>query len=109
MTSIKKGDTVYVRAGDQKGKTGRVLHVDRKHNKILVEGVNVRKRHQRPTQKNPKGGILTVEAPIDISNVALTVQTDEGTRPTRVKKKTISDAGGKKTRIRVSRLTGEEI
>lgn len=109
MTSIKKGDTVYVRTGSQKGKTGRVLHVDRKNNKILVEGVNVRKKHQRPSQKNPKGGILTVESPVHLSNVSLFVQTEDGVRPTRVKKKTISDSGGKKTRVRVSRRTGEEI
>ena len=105
---IKKGDTVYIRTGADKGKTGRVLDVDTKKKTVLVEGVNNHKKHQRGTQKAPKGGILTVELPVHISNVALVVKTDEGQRPTRVKKKTIVD-GGKKTKVRVSRLTGEEI
>ena len=105
---IKKGDTVYVRTGKHKGETGRVLSVDRKNNKILVEGINERKKHQRPSQKQPKGGILTVEQPIHLSNVALVVQTDGGQRPTRVKKKTIEE-GGRKVKVRVSMLTGEQI
>ena len=66
---IRKGDTVYIRTGQYKGKTGRVLHVDMKHEKILVEGVNNKKKHQRPSQKNPKGGIITIEAPVHLSNV----------------------------------------
>ncbi len=105
---IKKGDTVYVRSGSYKGKTGRVLAVNRKENTILVEGINMRQKHQRPTQNNPKGGILQVERPIHISNVALFVQLDGGNRPTRVKKKTI-DESGKKIKVRYSRLTGEQI
>ena len=105
---IRKGDTVYVRTGSDKGRTGRVLKVDRKKNMILVEGVNKRQKHQRPTQKQPKGGILTAEQPIHLSNVALIIQTDQGKKPTRVKKKTI-DEGGHKVRIRVSCLTGEQL
>lgn len=105
---IKKGDTVYIRTGADKGKTGRVLNVDTKKKRILVEGVNNRKKHQRGTQKAPKGGIITVEMPIHLSNVALAVKTDEGQKPTRIKKKTIVD-GGKKIKVRISRLTGEEI
>lgn len=106
--SIKKGDTVYVRSGSSKGKTGRVLFVDTKNNRILVEGVNLRQKHQRPTQKSPKGGIISVEQPVHLSNVALFVQTENGPKPTRIRMKTI-DEGGKKTKLRVSRLTGEEI
>jgi large subunit ribosomal protein L24 len=105
---IKKGDTVYVRTGKYRDRTGRVLRVDRKKNMILVEGINTQKKHQKPSQKQPKGGILTVEMPIHLSNVALMVQTDEGQRPTRVKKKTI-DEGGRKVKVRVSTLTGEQI
>jgi large subunit ribosomal protein L24 len=105
---IKKGDTVYVRTGSDKGRTGRVLKVNRKKNSILVEGINQRHKHQRPTQKQPKGGILTVEQPIHLSNVALVVQTDQGPRPTRIKTKTIEE-GGKKIRVRVSCLTGEQV
>jgi len=105
---IKKGDTVYIRTGSFKGKTGRVLAVNRKKNTVLVEGVNKRHRHRRPTQKNPKGGIITMELPVHLSNVALLVQTSDGPKPTRVKMKTIDDAG-KKIKVRVSRLTGEQI
>jgi len=105
---IKKGDTVYVRTGSYRGQTGRVLRVDRKKNMILVEGINQRKKHQRPTQKQPKGGVVTIEQPVHMSNVALVVQTDEGPRPTRIKKKTI-DEGGRKVKVRVSCLTGEQL
>ena len=105
---IRKGDTVYVRSGSGKGKTGRVLRVDSKKGMILVEGINMRSRHQRPTQKNPKGGVLTIEMPIHISNVGLAVQAEGGSRPSRVKMKTV-DEGGKKVKVRVSVLTGEQI
>ncbi len=103
---IKKGDTVYVRTGAAKGKTGRVLNVDRKNGKILVEGVNMRKKHQRPTQKSPKGGIITIEAPVDISNVALFSSSLGG--PTKVSTKVI-DEGGRKKKVRICRQTGEQI
>lgn len=105
---IKKGDTVFVRSGNDKGSTGRVLWVNRKKNRVLVEGVNQVKRHQRPSQKNPQGGILSIEMPIHLSNVALMVQADGGPKPTRVKTKTIEE-GGRKTKVRVSVLTGEQI
>ena len=105
---IKKGDTVLVISGEYKGKTGKVLHVDTKRERVVVEGVNMRKRHQRPTQRNPKGGIVEMEAPIHISNVSLFVTIDGRKRPTRVSSKVI-DEGGVKTKVRVARLTGEEI
>lgn len=103
---IKKGDTVYVRTGEYKGKTGRALHVDPKRQMVLVEGVNKRKRHQRPTQRNPKGGIISVEAPIHISNVSLYSSALGG--PTKVSRRVI-DEGGKRRKIRICRKTGEEI
>ncbi|MBU0983916.1 MAG: 50S ribosomal protein L24 [candidate division Zixibacteria bacterium] len=106
--SIKKGDNVYVRSGDDKGKTGRVLWVNTKKKTILVEGVNMQKKHQKPSQKSPKGGILSVEAPVHLSNVALFVQTDAGPTPTRVRTRTI-DEGGKKVKARIASRTGEEI
>jgi large subunit ribosomal protein L24 len=68
---IKKGDQVVVLAGKYRGRVGRVLRVDPKKNRIVVEGINVIKRHTRPSQRNPKGGILDKEAPIHISNVRL--------------------------------------
>jgi large subunit ribosomal protein L24 len=69
MPHVKKGDTVLVLAGADKGKTGRVLQVIPEKNRVVVEGVNMIKKHSRPTQKNPKGGILEKEASIHISNV----------------------------------------
>lgn len=69
MAHVKKGDTVLVLSGADKGKTGRVLRVIPDKDKVVVEGVNMIKRHTRPTQRNPKGGIVTKEAPIHVSNV----------------------------------------
>lgn len=67
---IKKGDKVKVITGDDKGKIGDVLEVLPKSNKVVVAGVNQIKKHLKPTQDNPDGGILEKEAPIDVSNVA---------------------------------------
>jgi large subunit ribosomal protein L24 len=69
MPHVKKGDTVLVLAGADRGKTGRVLQVIPGKNRVVVEGVNMIKKHSRPTQKNPKGGIVEKEAAIHISNV----------------------------------------
>ena len=66
---IKKGDHVIVLLGKYRGKAGRVLRVYPKKDRLVVEGINVIKRHTRPTQRNPKGGIVEKEAPIHISNV----------------------------------------
>ena len=69
MPHVKKGDTVLILAGADRGKTGRILRVIPEKNRVVVEGVNVIKKHSRPTQRNPKGGIVEKEAPIHISNV----------------------------------------
>ena len=103
---IRKGDTVYIRAGQDRGKTGRVLFVNPGSQTLVVEGVCIKHKHQRPTQKNPKGGIVTIEGPIHISNVALYSSTLNG--PTKVSTKTIED-GGKKQRVRICNKTGEQI
>ena len=66
---IKKGDTVYVNAGEDKGKTGRVLKVLVDKNRAIVEGVNMVTKHTKPSQANPQGGIVQQAAPIDVSNV----------------------------------------
>jgi len=66
---IKKGDTVQVITGDSKGKTGTVLQVLRKSNRVVVEGVNIVSRHTRPSNSHPDGGIIKKEAPIHASNV----------------------------------------
>jgi large subunit ribosomal protein L24 len=103
---IKKGDTVYIRTGEDRGKKGRVLIVDRAKGKILVEGINMRKRSQRPTQKNPKGGVISIEAPVHISNVGLFNPATNG--PTKTGVRLIEEAGRKK-KVRISKETGEEI
>ncbi len=68
---IKSGDTVLVIAGDHKGSEGKVLRVLRDKNKAIVEGVNLVKKHEKPTAANPQGGIKEKEAPIHISNLSL--------------------------------------
>jgi large subunit ribosomal protein L24 len=68
---IKSGDIVKVIAGDHKGSQGKVLRVLREKNKAIVEGVNMVSKHTKPSAKNPQGGIVKTEAPIQISNIAL--------------------------------------
>lgn len=68
---VRKGDRVMVIAGNYKGVTGQVIRSLPHQGKVVVDGVNMRKRHQQPSQRNPEGGIVTFEAPIDASNVML--------------------------------------
>ncbi|MEN6333370.1 MAG: 50S ribosomal protein L24 [Phycisphaerales bacterium] len=78
---VKKGDTVQIIAGDQKGNTGRVLHVYPDKNLVLVQGQNIAKKHVRPSRRNPQGGRISVERPIHISNVLpVNPKTSRGTR-----------------------------
>ena len=99
---IKKGDKVVVRTGKDKGKTGEVLRVLRQDERVLVQGVNMVKRHQRPSQVAP-GGIMEKEAPLHISNVGLVdPKTD---LPTRVGYR-IDDDGRK---LRFAKRSGEPI
>ena len=81
---IKKGDTVYVNAGEDKGKTGKVTKVLVEKQRAIVEGVNMVKKHTKPSQANPKGGIIEKEAPIYASKVM--ILDPESKKPTRVKK-----------------------
>ncbi len=71
MKKIKKNDTVLIISGNDRGKQGKVLKVFPATNKIIVEGVSFVKKHQRPTQQLPQGGIMSIEAPIHVSNVKL--------------------------------------
>jgi large subunit ribosomal protein L24 len=66
---VKRGDTVQIMAGDHKGATGRVLHVNLEKKTVVVQGQNIAKRHVRPSRRNPQGGRVSVEQPIHISNV----------------------------------------
>ena len=100
---IRKDDEVIVLTGRDKGKRGAVLRAVTKTDRVLVEGVNVTKRHVKPTQAEPQGGIVEREAPIHISNVALI--DPESDRPTRVRYKNLED--GRK--VRVAARSGEVI
>ena len=77
---IKSGDTVKVIAGDHKGSEGKVLQVLIDKNKAIVEGVNLIKKHNKPSAQNPQGGIVEKEAPIHISNLSLLTSNGETTR-----------------------------
>ena len=68
---IKPGDTVRIIAGDHKGSEGKVIEVDKQKNKALIEGINMVSKHEKPSAKNPQGGIVQKEAPIHISNLSL--------------------------------------
>ena len=97
---IKKGDTVKVIAGKDKGKEGKVISVDVKNGKVIVEGANMITKHAKPSQANPNGGIVQKEAAIDSSNVMLVV----GGKATRVG---FEVKDGKK--VRVAKATGKVI
>lgn len=105
---IRKNDTVMVISGNDKGKTGKVLKVFPKDSKVIVEGINIRKRHTKPTQRNPQGGILEKEAAINASNVM--ILDPKSNEPTRIGAKIIlDDKTGKKKIARVSKVSGEMI
>lgn len=100
---IKKGDTVKVLSGDNKGKEGKVLEVISKTDRVLVENVNIVSKATKPNAKHPQGGIIKKEAPIHISNLMLV---DPATgKPTRIGRK--KDSQGKS--VRYSKKTKEEI
>ncbi|MCZ8523761.1 MULTISPECIES: 50S ribosomal protein L24 [Paenibacillus] len=100
---VKKEDTVIVITGKDKGKKGRVIAAFPRENRVLVEGVNMIKKHAKPSQQNPQGGILNQEAPIHVSNVML-VDPKSG-QATRVGYKVLEN--GKK--VRVAKKSGEVI
>jgi len=92
---IKKGDSVVVRSGKDKGREGTVLSVDPKAGKVIVSGINIAARHRKPSQANPQGGIDRREAPLAISKVGIAV---DG-KPSRVRFETATD--GSKHRVAV--------
>ena len=101
---IKKGDTVVVIAGDNKGQQGKVLKVETSKQRAIVEGVNIVKKATKPNAKNPQGGIVKQEAAIHISN--LNVVDPKTGKPTRVGRKESSDG---RTFVRYAKKSGEEI
>ncbi len=103
IARVRKGDTVMVVAGKERGKRGKVLRVFPDKNRVVIERVNMIKKHQRPTQKVRQGGIIEREGGIHLSNVMLVDPTSD--KPTRIGMKALAD--GKK--VRVARKSGEII
>ena len=99
---VKKGDEVMVTAGKSRGKISKVLRVIPKEDRVVVEGINVRKKHLKPTQMNPQGGVIEKEMPIHISNVS---PVDANKKATRVRFVTNEDG----SKIRVAATTGEQL
>jgi large subunit ribosomal protein L24 len=98
---LKKGDTVVVIAGKDKGQEGEVIRVLPNSNQVIVNGINTAKKHSKPARTNQQGGIIDRDMPIDVSNVMLV----HGGKPTRVGYKINSDG----TKVRVAKRTGEVI
>ena len=100
---VKRGDTVYVNAGEYKGQQGRVLEIIRKDNKAIVEGINMASKHTKPNAQYPQGGIIKKEAPVHISNLML-LDGSSG-ESTRIGRR-LNDDG---KLVRYSKKSGEEI
>lgn len=100
---IKKGDTVVVRSGKHKGKTGKVTATHPQENKVTVEGINIVTKHQKPTQAHPQGGRIQLTKPIWVSKVSIVEPTSK--QPSRIGFKLNADG----TKIRVYKKTGKEI
>lgn len=100
-TKLKKNDQVIVISGKEKGKVGRILRIDTKNNRVLVEGVNMVKKAVRKKNQNDRGGIIEVEATLHISNVQIV---DKNGKPTRI---TYKVEGDKKVRVAVN--TGDKL
>lgn len=100
---LKKGDTVVVRAGKYRGKTGKITATHPRENKVTVEGINIVKKHIKPNQQNPQGAIVEVTKPIWVSKVSIVEPTSK--KPSRIGYQVSKD--GKKTRV--FKKTGKEI
>lgn len=98
---IKTGMTVRVIRGNHRGEEGKVLHINPKKERVIIEGVNLIKRHTRPSQENPQGGIIEKEAALHVSNIMVVY----GGKPTRVGYKILDDG----SKVRVAVKTGEEM
>jgi len=100
---VRRGDEVVVVAGEDRGKRGKILSVDRRRGRVVVEGVNRHKVHMKPSQQAPQGGVVERELAIDISNVQAWDATNQ--KPTRIGKRELNDG----SRVRVARTSGEAL
>jgi large subunit ribosomal protein L24 len=105
MRKIRKGDLIEVLAGKDKGQQGKVLRVVDEGRRVVVEGLNLHRHHVKRDQRNPEGGIISREAPLDISNVGF-VSPSTG-KPVRVGFTWLTDAAGEKRKVRTVHKTGE--
>jgi large subunit ribosomal protein L24 len=99
---LKKGDNVIIVAGKDKGKSGKIIHVLVKENKVVVEGLNMMKKHQRPRKSGEKGSIKSIEMPLNASNVMM-IDPKTG-KATRLGKKKVGDS-----MVRIARKSNQEI
>lgn len=104
-TKLKIEDEVIVISGKSKGSKGKILAYNKKNGKIIVQGVNMKRRFQRPTQENPKGALIKVEAPLHISSVQFF--DSKSKKPSRIKY--TQDKNGNKNKVRVAVKSGKEI
>ena len=102
---VRKGDLVMITAGDDRGRQGRIMRVIPDQNKVIVEGINLCKRHMRPTQTNRRGGIVEKEMPIHVSNVSPVV---DG-KPTRVRFESKPDGSKRRIAARGGEQLGQEL
>jgi len=102
MAKLKKGDNIVVITGKDKGKKGKIIRVLASDNKVIVEGINMMKKHQRPRKSGEKGSILNIAMPLNVSNVA--ILDPKTNKPSRIGSKII---GGKK--VRIARKSNQEI
>jgi large subunit ribosomal protein L24 len=100
---VRKGDTVVITAGSNRGRVGEILRVIPDKDQVIVKGLNLRTKHLKPNRINPQGGIITKEAPIHISNVSPAV---EG-KPTRVRFETRNDGSKVRVAVKGGKVLGE--
>ncbi len=105
---FKKGDSIVVISGKDKGKTGIIKEVNKKNNKLVVENINMRTHHIKPTQQNPEGGIVKKEGPIDSSNVMLNIG-GKNIEVSRIGFKIQKNKKGKYEKVRISKKNGEQL
>lgn len=101
--NIRTGDTVVVISGEHRGRRGRILRVDRAKQRVVIEGVNMQKKHQRPSARSQQGGVIEREAPVAMSNVMAWCET--AGRPSRIVMKRLEDGA----RVRMYKVNGETL
>ncbi len=107
---IKKSDKVIVIAGKDKGKSGVVIEINKEKNQVVVEGINVKTVHRKPTQQNPEGGVFQVESPINVSNVMLLEGKGKSAIATKVGYRfETNEKTGKTKKVRYAKKTNTEL